>query len=89
MESAEVMELSHEALMVLIKISLPVMLVALTVGLIVSLFQALTQIQEMTLTFVPKIIAIFLSLLIFMPYMFEILNAFTIELFEHIAGGAM
>ncbi len=87
METSEVMELSREALMVLIKVSLPVMLVALAVGLIISLFQALTQIQEMTLTFVPKIVAIFLSLLLFMPYMFEMLNTFTLELFERIASG--
>ncbi|MBM3617463.1 MAG: flagellar biosynthetic protein FliQ, partial [Alphaproteobacteria bacterium] len=60
MNSMEVIELIQEALILLLKISAPVMLVALVVGLAIALFQALTQIQEMTLTFVPKIICIFL-----------------------------
>jgi flagellar biosynthetic protein FliQ len=62
------LDLGKESIYVLLKVSLPLMLVALFVGLIISLFQALTQIQEMTLSFVPKIIAIFLSLIIFLPF---------------------
>jgi flagellar biosynthetic protein FliQ len=57
-------DIGREAIWVLLKISLPLLLVALIVGLIISLFQALTQIQEPTLSFVPKIIAIFFTLLI-------------------------
>ena len=59
MTAAEAIEISREAIIVLLKIGVPVMLIALIVGLAVSLLQALTQIQEMTLAFVPKIIVIF------------------------------
>ncbi len=82
MESAEVLEISKEAILVLLKIATPIMLVALFVGLLISLFQALTQIQEMTLTFVPKIIAIFVSIIIFLPYILETLDDFTKKLSE-------
>ncbi|MEM7617727.1 MAG: flagellar biosynthetic protein FliQ, partial [Pseudomonadota bacterium] len=57
MDSTQILEIGQDAMWVMMKISVPIMLVALIVGLIISLFQALTQIQEMTLTFVPKIIA--------------------------------
>ncbi len=81
MESADVIDLAREGIFVLLKVSGPVMIVALVVGLTIALFQALTQIQEMTLTFVPKIIAIFLALLILLPYMGSVLG----EFMEHIA----
>jgi flagellar biosynthetic protein FliQ len=87
MESTEVLEISRQAIFVLLKASLPLMLVALVVGVIISLFQALTQIQEMTLSFVPKIIMIFLTMLITLPFTLDILRDFTIELFNKIAGG--
>jgi len=67
MDAPEVLEIGREAIWVSIQIGAPVMGVALVVGLAISLVQALTQIQEMTLTFVPKILVIFLSLLIFLP----------------------
>lgn len=86
METAEVLQISQEAIIVLLKISLPIMLVALGVGLIISLFQALTQIQEMTLSFVPKIIAIFMALILFLPYMLDTLQTFTMGLHERIVG---
>lgn len=76
MEAAEVITIGKDALIVLLKVSLPIMLVALVVGLLISLFQALTQIQEMTLSFVPKIIAIFFSLILFLPYIFDTLKTF-------------
>jgi flagellar biosynthetic protein FliQ len=85
MDSVEVIEISKEAIFVLLKISTPVMMVALTVGLLISLFQALTQIQEMTLSFVPKIIAIFVSLIVFMPYILTTLRDFAIKLSERMA----
>ncbi len=84
MNALEVLEICREALWVLIKISAPLMLVALLVGLLISLFQALTQIQEMTLSFVPKILAIFLSLVIFMPFMLTQIMDFQEELSERI-----
>ncbi len=86
METTEVIEIGKEAIFVLLKCSLPLMLVALLVGLVISLFQALTQIQEMTLSFVPKIIAIFLAAILFMPYMTRILTDFGQQLGQRIAG---
>jgi flagellar biosynthetic protein FliQ len=62
------------------------MLLALTVGLTVSLFQALTQMQEMTLTFVPKAIVIFTSLLLFLPFMLGVLVTFTESLMDRIVA---
>ena len=76
MNGADVLNIAQEGIWVLIKVSGPVMLVALFVGLTIALFQALTQIQEMTLTFVPKIIAIFISLFIFLPFMGQTLADF-------------
>lgn len=78
MEPAEIFEICREAIYVLIIISAPAMIVTLVVGLIISLFQTLTQIQEATLTFVPKILAVFLTLSIAMPFMlskmYELVN---------------
>lgn len=85
MTPLEVIDISRDALWVLIKIGAPVMLVALIVGLIIALFQALTQIQEMTLTFVPKIIAIFFVLMLSLPFMFQTLEDFNEELMARIA----
>jgi flagellar biosynthetic protein FliQ len=86
MTAAEALEIAREAIFVTIEIGAPVMLVALIVGLAISLVQALTQIQEMTLTFVPKILVIFLSLLLFFPFMLATLTSFTERLAERIAG---
>lgn len=85
MNTPEVLEIAREALLVAITIGAPVMLVALAVGLAIALVQALTQIQEMTLTFVPKILVIFLSLIIFLPFMLNTLTAFTERLAQRIA----
>jgi flagellar biosynthetic protein FliQ len=62
----------------------PVLLVSLVVGLVISFFQAITQIQEFTLTFVPKIVAVFLCFYIMMPWMARILTEYTTQLIEHI-----
>ena len=86
MNTPEVLSIAREALLVTITIGAPVMLVALAVGLTIALVQALTQIQEMTLTFVPKILVIFLSLIIFLPFMLNTLTAFTERLAQRIAG---
>lgn len=87
MNANEVLEISREAVIVLLKLGVPIMLVALVVGLAISLIQALTQIQEMTLSFVPKIIVIFLSLLIFMPFMLNTLTIFAQKLAGRIVSG--
>ena len=79
---AEVLDVARDAIFVLLIVASPVMGVGLGVGLIIALFQALTQIQEMTLVFVPKILAIFLSLLLFMPFMINQLMGFM----DRIAG---
>ena len=75
MTGPEVLDVSRDAIMTLIVVSSPVMLVGLAVGVAISLLQALTQIQEMTIAFVPKILAIFLSLMIALPFMAEKLHA--------------
>lgn len=71
MDYGQIAEISRLAIFTLIKVATPVLLLSLLVGLIISLFQALTQIQETTLSFVPKILTVFLSLVIFMPYIIE------------------
>jgi flagellar biosynthetic protein FliQ len=86
MNDSDVLEVSREAVIVMLKVGSPVLLLALIVGLIISLFQALTQMQEMTLTFVPKAIVIFLSLLLFMPFMLGTLTAFTEGLMDRIVA---
>jgi flagellar biosynthetic protein FliQ len=65
-------------------LSAPVLLISLGVGLVVSILQATTSIQEQTLTFVPKIVAIFLALVFFGPWMFARLMQYTVQLFQQI-----
>ena len=86
MDQAIILDYSREAIWLTLKIGGPVMIVGLVVGVVVGLFQALTQIQEMTLTFVPKIIAIFVSLFFLMPYMGSELADFTRSLADQIIG---
>ena len=86
MDTAAVLDVSRDAIVVLLKLSAPLMITALVIGLIVSLFQALTQIQEMTLAFVPKILVVFLSLLVFLPFMISTLITFTEGLAQRIIG---
>lgn len=83
---AEVLDYGRDAILVLVMVCAPVMVVGMVVGLIVSLIQAVTQIQEMTLAFVPKILAIFLSLLLFMPFMLNQLTGFMERTAQRIAG---
>ena len=73
--------------MVSLKLGGPIMLLALVVGVVISLFQALTQIQESTLTFVPKIVAILLAMLLLMPFMLTTLTTFTERLFDRVVSG--
>ena len=86
MNEQQALDFAREAIITVLKIGSPIMLIALVVGLIVALFQALTQIQEMTLTFVPKIIVIFISLLIFLPFIVDTLQAFMLDVADRIAG---
>ena len=87
MNEADILAIATESTIVMLKIAAPTMVLALAVGLAISLVQALTQIQEMTLTFVPKMLVIFLSLLVFLPFMLGSLAEFTRELMERAAGG--
>ena len=86
MTAAEAIEISRQAIVVLLKMGVPIMLIALIVGLSVSLLQALTQIQEMTLAFVPKIIVIFASLLLFLPFMMSTLTGFTHHVMDKVVS---
>lgn len=87
MNEIEVLDISREAIFTLIKVVTPVLLVALFIGLIVGIFQALTQIQEMTLAFVPKIIAVFLTLILLFPFMFNQMKTLAEGLFDKIVNG--
>jgi flagellar biosynthetic protein FliQ len=76
MSGAEALDVARDGIFTLLKLSAPLMLVGLGVGLVIALFQALTQIQEVTLVFVPKILAIFVTLLLMLPFMGEVLSAY-------------
>ena len=75
-----VSDMAREAMYLIIRVSLPVLLVSLVVGLIISIFQTVTSIQEQTLTFVPKIIAIFLALVLFGQWMMNSMVEYMVEL---------
>ncbi len=79
-----VKEISGEVFKTVLIVSAPVLLVSLVVGLVISLFQAVTQIQEFTLTFVPKIIAVFITLFLFFPWIARILVTYTTDLYTKI-----
>lgn len=86
MDQSIIISYAQQAIILTLKLGAPVMLVGLFVGVAIGLLQALTQIQEMTLTFVPKIIAIFVTLLLMMPYMGSMLAEFTRQLADQIIG---
>ena len=77
-----VVSIGREALSVTLMVAGPMLIFGLIIGLIISIFQAVTQINEMTLTFVPKILAIAFALIIFMPWMINMLTDFTRHMFE-------
>lgn len=79
-----VINLVQNALFVLIIVSAPMLLIALAVGLLVSVIQAATQINEMTLTFIPKLIALFIVLVLAGPWMLRTLMEYTVRLFNSI-----
>ena len=76
MTEVEAIEIGREAIWVMLKVSLPALMISLVMGLIISLFQTMTQIQEMTLTFVPKLIVISVALIALSPFMLRTLAAF-------------
>lgn len=85
MNEAAVLEVGREAMWVIIKLSGPVMLAGMAIGLIIALFQALTTIQEMTLTFVPKILVVFFTIIVMLPFMMNTITEFGQQMYERIA----
>ena len=84
MSPSAVVTLGQQALWVMFLVSLPLLGVALVVGLVVSLFQAATQLNEMTLSFVPKVVAMGLAAVFAGPWMLHVMMDFTVRLFESI-----
>lgn len=80
----QVLDIAQDAVFTIIKLSAPLMGVALIVGLAISIFQATTQIQEQTLSFVPKILAVFLALFLAGAWMMTTLKEFTLRIYENI-----
>ncbi|MBN9436023.1 flagellar biosynthesis protein FliQ [Bosea sp. (in: a-proteobacteria)] len=87
MTSGAILDVARDGIVVFLKAGAPLMLIALGVGLVVSLFQALTQIQEQTLVYVPKILAVFGALLLFLPFMGDALAGYMGRVAVRIATG--
>jgi len=84
MTPEEVMNIAYQGMRVTLLLGGPLLLTALATGLLVSLFQAATQINEMTLSFIPKILAVFAVLVLSGPWLLKLITTFTIELFSNI-----
>lgn len=87
MNGAEVLDVARDALTTIVFVSGPLLIVALIVGVVIGLLQALTQIQEMTLVFVPKILAIFVTAILVLPLMGSFMAGFMTRIAARIAGG--
>ncbi len=85
MTGAEALDIARDSIWVLLLVSGPVMLVALAVGTGIGILQALTQVQEATIVFVPKIVAVFLVLLLMLPFMAQQLGGYMTEIFARMA----
>jgi flagellar biosynthetic protein FliQ len=81
-----VIDIARKAIQVTLLISAPMLLSGMIIGLMVSIFQAATQINEQTMTFIPKIVVVFLALLIFAPWIMETMITFTNGIFESMAS---
>jgi flagellar biosynthesis protein FliQ len=86
MSDSDVIEIALQTMLVAVKLSAPILVPALAVGFVISLFQSMTQIQEVTLSFVPKILAVGVSLLISGNWMLHTLVDYTHDLFQRIPG---
>lgn len=86
MGPGEVLELGREALWVMVRLGAPAMAVAMGLGLAVSILQALTQIQEATLSFVPKLLGVGVAVLLTVPWALAVLQGFTERLYGRIAA---
>lgn len=87
MTGPDILDIARDAIYTLVIVSSPLMLVGLIVGVAISLLQALTQIQEMTLVFVPKILAMFIALLIALPFMADAMQGHMMRIASRIVGG--
>ena len=87
MTGPEVLDIAKDSIWTLIIVSSPLMVIGLVVGLVVALFQALTQIQEMTLVFVPKIISMFLGMILLLPFMGEAMASYMNRVAQMIISG--
>ncbi|MGB5093492.1 MAG: flagellar biosynthesis protein FliQ [Parvibaculum sp.] len=87
MTGPEILDLARTSIYLMLQISAPMMIVALVVGIAIALLQALTQVQEMTLVFVPKIVAIFVTLLLALPFMGQALGGYMNLIAAKIAAG--
>jgi flagellar biosynthesis protein FliQ len=87
MSGAEVMDVARDGIFTFFKVGMPIMLIGLAIGLIISLFQALTQIQEQTLVYVPKIVSTFLGLLFLMPFMSDAMQSYMTRVAAKIISG--
>jgi len=87
MDESVLLEVGRDAVIVTLKLGAPLMIIALLIGLIISLFQALTQIQEVTLTFVPKIIVILVVVAVSGSFIGAHLSTFTEMVYSHIEHG--
>ena len=87
MDGAQVLDIARDGIWVMVLVAGPMMVVGLVVGVIIALFQALTQIQEQTLVFVPKILAIFVTLLITLPFMGATMSGYMNRLVDLIVTG--
>ena len=86
MSEADTLEIAREAILVMLQVAGPMMLLSLVVGITISLFQAMTQLQEQTLTFAPKIIIMSIALFVLLPFMLSSITSFTERLMDRIVS---
>lgn len=87
MTEAELIDIARDSVLTLIMVSAPPLLTGLAVGLAISIVQTITQIQEMTLTFVPKVLLVFASLVLFLPFMLSTMNDFWKQVMDRVITG--
>lgn len=87
MTEAELIDIAREAILTMVIVAAPPLLTGLAVGLAISILQTITQIQEMTLTFVPKVLLVFGSVIMFLPFMLNTLNTFWKSMLDRVIAG--
>jgi flagellar biosynthesis protein FliQ len=87
MSGPEVLDIARDGIWTFFKVGMPVMIIGLIIGFVISIFQALTQIQEQTLVYVPKIVATFLGLLLLMPFMSDAMSGYMTRIATRIIAG--